>query len=59
MNKSNKEKQAHGYREQSSDYQRGRARREGKMGKGGQLYGDGWKSNFGGEHTVVYTEVEI
>ena len=28
-------------------------------GKEGQLYGDGWKLNFGGEHTVMYKEVDI
>lgn len=27
--------------------------------RGGQLYGDGWKLNFGIEHIVMYTEVEI
>ena len=32
---------------------------ESKMNKGNQLYGDRWKRNFGGEHTVVYTEVKI
>ena len=30
-------------REQSSGSQRGRGWREGKMGKGNQLYGDGWQ----------------
>lgn len=29
------------------------------MGKEGQLYGDGWKLDFGGENTVVYTEVKL
>ena len=29
------------------------------MGKGVQLYGDRWKLNFGGEHFVGYTAVEI
>ena len=29
------------------------------MGKGGQLYGDGWKLTFGSKHAVVYIEVEI
>ena len=24
----------------------------------GQLYGDKWKLNFGGEHAAVFTEVE-
>ena len=28
------------------------------MGKGGQLYGDRWKLNFGGEHAVGYTEIK-
>ena len=36
----------HRYREQSSGYQRGKEWGEGKMGKGGQQYGDGWKLNF-------------
>ena len=27
------------------------------MGKERQLCGDGWKLNFGSEHTVMYTEV--
>ena len=31
---------------------------EGKMGKGGQLYSDGWKLNFWW-YVIVYTEVEI
>ena len=29
------------------------------MGKGGQLYGDGWKPDFGGNHVVVHTDVEL
>lgn len=39
------------------------SRREGveedEIGKGNQLYSDRWKLNFGGEHAVGYTEVEI
>ena len=38
INKSNK-KQTH----------RGRGWGEGRIGKGDQLYGEGWKLNFGGE----------
>ena len=52
-----KPKQTCRYREQSCSYQRGRG--EGEMGKGGQLYGDGWKLTFGSKHAVVYIEVEI
>ena len=29
------------------------------MGNENQQGGDGWKLNFGGEHTIVYIEVEI
>lgn len=29
------------------------------MGKGGQLYGDGWKVDFDGKHSVVYTAAEL
>lgn len=29
------------------------------MSKEGQMYGDDGNSAFGGEHAVVYTEVEI
>ena len=32
---------------------------ERKIGKGGQLCGDGWKPKVGGEHPVVWTEVEM
>ena len=35
-------KQSHMYRDQISGYQRGRGLGVGKMGEGGQLYGDGW-----------------
>ena len=38
---------------------KGNGVRGGQDGKGGQLNGDCWKLNFGGEHTEVYTEVEI
>lgn len=30
-----------------------------EIGKGNQLYNDVWKLNFGGEHAIGYTEVEI
>lgn len=29
------------------------------MGKGGQLYGDRQKPDFGDEHGLVYTEVNL
>ena len=29
------------------------------MGNENQQGGGGWKLNFGGEHTIVYIEVEI
>lgn len=32
---------------------------EGEMSKGGQLCGNGWELDFGGEHVVGYTEVEL
>lgn len=39
------------------------SRREGmeedEIGKGNQLYNDVWHLNFGGEHAIGYTEVEI
>ena len=39
---------------------RGEAGREvGGMGKRSQLYSDGWKLKFGGEHAVVYTEGKV
>ena len=32
---------------------------EGEMGKGDQMYGDGGKMNFGGEHIVGHIEAEM
>lgn len=32
---------------------------EAKMGKGGQLPGDGWKLDSGGEHDAVYADVGL
>lgn len=32
---------------------------QGKMVKGGQVHRDGWKLDFGGEHAVVCTKVEL
>ena len=44
INEQTKQKQAQRYREQSSGYQRGRGSgREGEIGKGDQLYCEGWK----------------
>ena len=48
----------HTDREQSSGYQRGMGRGEGKTGKGDQLVVDG-NEVFGGEHIELYTEVKI
>ena len=42
---------------ESSGYQRGWW--EYKIVKGIKLYGDRWKLNFGGKHTIGYTELEI
>ena len=49
-NKQDKQKQTHGSRQQTGGYQRGWGWREDEMGKEGQLYGDEWKLDFGGEH---------
>ena len=46
MNEPNQTKQTCRYREQSSGCQRGRSTGEGELGKGDQLYGDGWKLNI-------------
>ena len=48
----------HTDREQSSGYQRGMGRGEGKTGKGDQLVVDG-NEVFGGEHTVGYRELDV
>lgn len=32
---------------------------EGNMGKMGQLYGDRWKLEFGGEQAIVCTDIEL
>ena len=53
-----RQKQRHRYKEQSSGYQRGKGEGEGKMGKGDQLYGDGWKLNFWWPACWGYTEGE-
>lgn len=44
--KTNKQKQTHRYRQQSSGYERERNKGEDKMHKGDQMYGDGWKLKF-------------
>ena len=51
--------QTHRYRKQSCGYQSWRGWDDSEVGKGDQPYGDKWKLNFGGEHTIVYTKVEI
>ena len=51
MSKTNQTK-TRGYREKSNGYQRGRGRKLNCMEKDGNKI-------FGGEHTVVYTEVKI
>ena len=41
MNKPNQKTQTHRHKAYRSGYQRGMGRGEGKMGKGGQQFGDG------------------
>lgn len=31
----------------------------GNMSKAGQLYGDGWKLDFGDERAILYTDIEL
>lgn len=31
----------------------------GEMANGGQIYGDGWKPDFGGEQAIVYTDIKL
>lgn len=30
-----------------------------KIGKANQIYGDGGNWSFGGEHTIVYTDIKL
>ena len=38
---------------------RGEGEGGGERAKGARVHSDGWQLDFGGEHEVVYTEVEI
>ena len=38
---------------------RGEGVRGGKLCKGVYIYGKGWKLDFGGEHTMEYTDIEL
>lgn len=51
--------QTHRYRKQSCGYQSWRGWDDSEVGKGDQPYGDKWKLNFGGEHSIVSAKVKI
>ena len=54
-----KRKQTHRSRQQIGSYQRGKRSGEGEWVKGADYMVTDGNYTFGGEHTVVYTDVEL